>query len=98
MNKDCHKQFSVKSGSVFEDSPVSLDKWLIAVWLIVNCKNGISSYEISRDLKVTEKSAWFMLHRIRLALRMAHGRRWVATTAVRLRLMSPLWVATTKHA
>lgn len=69
MNKDCHKQFSVKSGSVFEDSPVSLDKWLIAVWLIVNCKNGISSYEISRDLKVTQKSAWFMLHRIRLALK-----------------------------
>jgi transposase-like protein len=69
MNKDCHKQFSVKSGSVFEDSPVSLDKWLIAVWLIVNCKNGISSYEIARDLKITQKSAWFMLHRIRLALK-----------------------------
>jgi len=69
MNKDCHKQFSVKSGTVFEDSPISLDKWLTAVWLVVNCKNGISSYEIARDLKVTQKSAWFMLHRIRLALR-----------------------------
>jgi transposase-like protein len=69
MNRDCHKQFSVKTGSVFEDSPIGLDKWLTAVWLVVNCKNGISSYEIARDLKVTQKSAWFMLHRIRLALR-----------------------------
>jgi len=59
----------VKTQSVFEDSPVPLDKWLIAVWLVVNCKNGVSSYEIARDLKVTQKSAWFMLHRIRLAMR-----------------------------
>ena len=69
MAKECHKQFSVKTQSVFEDSPISLDKWLIAVWLVVNCKNGISSYEIMRDLKLTQKSAWFVLHRIRLALR-----------------------------
>jgi transposase-like protein len=69
MAKDCHKQFSVKTQSVFEDSPIPLDKWLVAVWLVVNCKNGISSYEIARDVKVTQKSAWFMLHRIRLALR-----------------------------
>lgn len=69
MAKDCHKQFSVKTGSIFEDSPIALDKWLVAVWLVVNCKNGISSYEIARDLKVTQKSAWFMLHRIRLALK-----------------------------
>ena len=69
MARDCHKQFSVKTQSVFEDSPIPLDKWLVAVWLVVNCKNGISSYEIARDLKVTQKSAWFMLHRIRLALR-----------------------------
>ena len=68
MAKDCHKQFSVKVGTIFEDSAVPLDKWLVAVWLVVNCKNGISSYEISRDLKVTQKSAWFMLHRIRLAM------------------------------
>jgi len=68
MAKDCHKQFSVKVGTIFEDSAVPLDKWLVAVWLVVNCKNGISSYEISRDLKVTQKSAWFMLHRIRAAL------------------------------
>jgi transposase-like protein len=69
MNKDCHKQFSVKTGSVFEDSAIPLDKWLTAVWLVVNCKNGISSYEIMRHLGVTQKSAWFMLHRIRLALK-----------------------------
>jgi transposase-like protein len=69
MAKECHKQFSVKTGSVFEDSAIPLDKWLTAVWLVVNCKNGISSYEIMRDLKVTQKSAWFMLHRIRLALK-----------------------------
>jgi transposase-like protein len=68
MNPECHKQFSVKTGSIFEESPIPLDKWLIAIWLVVNCKNGISSYEIMRDLKVTQKSAWFMLHRIRLAL------------------------------
>lgn len=69
MGKSCHRQFSVKTQSVFEDSPIPLDKWLVAVWLVVNCKNGVSSYEIARDLKVTQKSAWFMLHRIRLALK-----------------------------
>jgi transposase-like protein len=62
-------KFSLKVGTVFEDSPISLEKWLPAVWLLVNCKNGISSYEIGRDLGVTQKSAWFMLHRIRLALK-----------------------------
>lgn len=69
MAKDCHKQFSVKTQSIFEDSPIALDKWMLAVWLVVNCKNGISSYEIARYVGVTQKSAWFMLHRIRLALR-----------------------------
>ncbi len=69
MAKDCHKQFSVKTGSVFEDSAVPLDKWLTAVWLVVNCKNGVSSYEIARSVKVTQKTAWFMLHRIREAMR-----------------------------
>jgi transposase-like protein len=68
MAKECHKQFSAKTGSVFEDSPIPLDKWMVAVWLTVNCKNGISSYELAKDLKVTQKSAWFMLHRIRLAM------------------------------
>lgn len=61
-------QFSLKVGTIFEDSPIGLDKWLTAVWLVVNCKNGISSYEMARGLGVTQKSAWFMNHRIRLAL------------------------------
>ena len=68
MTKECHKQFSVKTGTIFEDSPIALDKWLTTVWMVVNCKNGISSYEVARDLGVTQKSAWFMLHRIRLAM------------------------------
>ncbi|MGB7599908.1 MAG: IS1595 family transposase [Candidatus Sulfotelmatobacter sp.] len=62
------REFSVKIGTVMEDSPISLDKWMVAAWLVTNCKNGISSYEIARDVKVTQKSAWFMLHRIRLAM------------------------------
>src|SRR5450759_3897148 len=62
------REFSIKIGTVMEDSPIPLDKWLTATWLVTNCKNGISSYEISRDVKVTQKSAWFMLHRIRLAM------------------------------
>ena len=60
--------FTLKTGTIFEDSPIALEKWLPAVWLISSCKNGISSYELSRDLGVTQKSAWFMLHRIRLAM------------------------------
>jgi transposase-like protein len=67
--KHAKKQFSIKVGTIFEDSPISLDKWLTATWMIANCKNGISSYEIHRALGVTQKSAWFMLHRIRVALR-----------------------------
>src|SRR5688572_14719555 len=66
--KDCRKQFSVKVGSIFEDSPIPLSKWLPAMWLLVNCKNGVSSYEIARDIGVTQKSAWFMLHRLRMAI------------------------------
>jgi transposase-like protein len=62
------RQFSIKVGTVMEDSAIPLDKWLTATWLVTNCKNGISSYEIARDVKVTQKSAWFMLHRIRLAM------------------------------
>lgn len=64
----CRKQFSVKVGTVFEDSPLGLDRWLPALWMLANCKNGISSYELARALGVTQKSAWFMLHRIRLAM------------------------------
>jgi len=63
-----HRQFSVKVGTIFEDSPIGLDKWLMAMWMIANCKNGISSYEIARALGITQKSAWFVMHRIRLAL------------------------------
>lgn len=66
--KACKKQFSVKVGTVMEDSPIGLDKWLAAIWLIANAKNGISSCEIHRALGVTQKTAWFLLHRIRLAM------------------------------
>lgn len=68
--KSAHKQrqFSVKVGTIFEDSPLGLDKWLPAVWMIVNNKNGKSSYEMAKDLGVTQKTAWFMEHRIRLAM------------------------------
>ena len=64
----CKKQFTVKVGTIFEDSPIGLDKWMTAVWMITVCKNGVSSYEIHRSIGVTQKSAWFMLHRIRLAM------------------------------
>ncbi len=65
------REFSVKVGTIYEDSPIPLDKWLTATWILTNCKNGVSSYEIARDLSVTQKTAWFMLHRIRLALGVA---------------------------
>jgi transposase-like protein len=64
---DCKKQFSVKVGTIFEDSAIGLDKWLCAMWMLANCKNGVSSYEVARALEVTQKTAWFMLHRIRYA-------------------------------
>lgn len=67
--KGCRKQFSTKVGTIFEDSPLGLDKWFVAVWSITNAKNGISSHELSRALGVTQKSTWFMLHRIRLAMK-----------------------------
>jgi transposase-like protein len=65
----CKKQFTVKVSTIFEDSPVGLDKWMTAVWMTCNCKNGISSYELHRAIGVTQKSAWFMLHRIREAMK-----------------------------
>jgi transposase-like protein len=68
MNGECHKQFSAKVGTIFEESPIPLDKWMVAVWMIVNCKNGVSSWELHRAINVTQKTAWFMLHRIRLAM------------------------------
>lgn len=67
-SRHANRQFSVKVGTIFEDSPIPLSKWLPAVWLIANDKNGISSYEIARALDVTQKTAWFMMHRIRLAM------------------------------
>jgi transposase-like protein len=73
--KECWKQFSVKVGSVFEESPLTLDKWLVTLWMLVNCKNGISSYEVARDLGVSQKSAWFMLQRLRLALQTKDGKK-----------------------
>ena len=66
--RPCRKQFSIKVGTIFEDSAVGLAKWLPAVWMIANCKNGISSWELHRALGVTQKTAWFMLHRVRLAM------------------------------
>ena len=71
--KACKKQFTVKVGTIFEDSPLSLSKWLPAIWMICNAKNGVSSYEIHRALGITQKSAWFMLHRIREAMRNGLG-------------------------
>ncbi len=71
--RDCGRQYSAKLGTIFEDSPIPLDKWMLAVWMIVNCKNGVSSYEIAKDVKVTQKSAWFMLHRIREAMGTGKG-------------------------
>jgi transposase-like protein len=66
--KQPKQQFSAKVGTIFEDSPIRLDKWFTAIWLIANCKNGVSSCEIARDLGVTQKTGWFMLHRIRKAM------------------------------
>src|ERR1035437_6005532 len=62
------REFSIKIGTIYEDSPIPLDKWLTATWMLTNCKNGVSSYEIAKDVRVTQKSAWFMLQRIRLAM------------------------------
>jgi transposase-like protein len=67
--KHAAPQFTLKTGTIFEDSPLGLDKWLTAMWMVVNCKNGVSSYEVHRAIGVTQKSAWFMDHRIREALK-----------------------------
>jgi len=66
--RECRRQIYTKRGTIFEDSPLGLDKWLVAVWSIANCKNGISSHELARALGVTQKTAWFMLHRVRVAM------------------------------
>ena len=65
----CKKQFTVKVKTIMEDSALGLDKWMVAIWMLANCKNGISSHELARSLGITQKSAWFMLQRIREALK-----------------------------
>lgn len=77
--RDCKKQFSYKVGTIFEDSPLGLDKWFVAVWCIANAKNGISSHELGRALGVTQKTAWFMLHRVREAMRSGEFRKLCGT-------------------
>ncbi len=73
--KGCRKQFSCKVNTIFEDSPLGLDKWFVTAWCIANAKNGISSLELGRALGVTQKTAWFMLHRIREAMKTRTGRK-----------------------
>jgi transposase-like protein len=72
--KGCRKQFTIKVGTVMEDSPIGLDKWMGAMWMLANCKNGVSSYEIHRALGITQKTAWFLLHRIRTAMNDTTGK------------------------
>ncbi|HUP62685.1 MAG TPA: IS1595 family transposase [Thermoanaerobaculia bacterium] len=67
--RPCNKQFSVRVGTIYEDSPIRLGKWFTAIWMLINCKNGVSSYEIARALDVTQKTAWFLLHRIRAGIK-----------------------------
>src|SRR5579864_8527288 len=71
--KDCKRAFSAKTGSIFEHSPLPFTKWLPAIWLLTNTKNGTSSWELSRALGVTQKTAWFMFHRIREAMKEGEG-------------------------
>ncbi|HWE56360.1 MAG TPA: IS1595 family transposase [Acidimicrobiales bacterium] len=78
----CKKQFSLKVGTIFEDSPLGWDKWLPAIWLIANSKNSVSSHEMARSLGVTQKSAWFMLHRIREAMKAGSFQKMTGTTEV----------------
>ena len=69
------RQFTLKTGTIFEESPLGLDKWLAAMWLLVNSKNGVSSWEVSRSIGVTQKSAWFMMHRLREVLEPQHAEK-----------------------
>jgi transposase-like protein len=75
----CKKQFTVKVKTIMEDSALGLDKWMVAIWMISNARNGISSHELARSLGITQKSAWFMLHRIRKALKESFLWRWQET-------------------
>jgi transposase-like protein len=67
-NRHPRRQFSLKTGTVMEDSPIGLDKWLTAMWLVASNRNGVSSWELHRAVKITQKTAWFLLHRVRLAM------------------------------
>lgn len=82
----CRKQFSVKVGTIFEDSPIGLDKWMAALWMLCNCKNGVSSYEIARATGITQKSAWFVLQRLRLVLKTipVHPMGWTRNDPVEI--------------
>src|SRR5579871_443357 len=80
--KECKKQFSVKSGTIMEDSPLGLDKWLTALWLLVSAKNGISSYELARSLGIKQQSAWFLLHRLRHMLETGSMEKMTGTIEV----------------
>lgn len=73
--KGCRHQYSVKVGTFMEDSPLGLDKWMVAIWMVANCKNGVSSHEMARSLGITQKSAWFMLHRVRLTMQQKAQRK-----------------------
>lgn len=77
------RQFTLKTGTIFEDSPIGLDKWLAAMWQIVNCKNGVSSYQVHRTFDVTQKTAWFMDHRIRFALGISASARFFGQAETR---------------
>lgn len=81
-SKHERRQFSVKVGTIFEDSPIGLNKWLATIWMLANAKNGVSSYEIHRAIGVTQKTAWFMLHRIRLAMQTGTFLRMSGTVEV----------------
>lgn len=81
-NRECRKQFSTKVGTIFEDSPLGLDKWFVAIWAIANAKNGISSCELARAIDVTQKTAWHMLHRIRLAMKTKSFRKIIGEVEV----------------
>jgi len=78
----CRKQFSVKVGSIFEDSALSLDKWLVALWMLVNCKNGVSSYELARATGMGQKAAWFVLQRLRHTLNETHKSKLEGTIQI----------------
>jgi len=80
--RECGRQFSVRVGTIFEDSPIGFNKWLPCMWLISNCRNGVSSYEVARALHVTQKTAWFMLHRLRLAMRADDAEPFVGAVEV----------------